>query len=64
MTERRGRCPDVRKEIGGNMEIRRFVREEGRKLIVGRIGKLEINVRDGRWIWIWRREIWWFEKFV
>jgi len=63
MTERRGRCP-VRKEIGGNMEIRRFVREEGRKLIVGRIGKLEINVRDGRWIWIWRREIWWFEKFV
>jgi len=43
MTERRGRC-SVRKEIGGNMEIRRFVREEGRKLIVGRIGKLEINV--------------------
>lgn len=50
MTVRTGRC-SVRKEIGGNMEIRKFVREEGRK--VDYWEDWEIENRDGRWIWIW-----------
>jgi len=63
MMIRRGKCP-VREEIvyGGNcVRIRRFKRGEKRGLIIGRIGKLEIDVWGCR---IWRREIGWFEEFV
>ena len=49
---------------GNRVGIRRFKRGEKRGLVVGRIGKLKIDVRDRLWTWIWRREVGWFEEFV
>ena len=45
---RREGCP---KKIvySGNVKIRRFKGREGRGLIVGMIGKLEIDIRDRLW---------------
>jgi len=55
MTIRRGEeCP-VREKIicsDNRVGIRKFKRRERRELIVERIGKLEIDVRDRLWTWI------------
>jgi len=64
MTVRGGGIPIREEIVYSSNRMERFKREERRGLVIGRIGKLEIDVRNRLWTWIWRREIGWFEEFV